>query len=68
MVDKSTASMDGRSEQVFLELLSKLRSMCTIVIVTQWPYLLEQCDKVYELKGGNFVPVKAMPARGEAVS
>ena len=67
IVDKTTASMDRRSEKIFLELLDKLRSLCTIVIVSQWPYLLSLCDKVYELKDGALQETEALPARGASV-
>ena len=67
IVDKTTASMDRRSEQIFLELLGKLQSMCTIIIVSQWPYLLSLCDKVYEMKDGSLMEKEALPLRGASV-
>jgi ATP-binding cassette subfamily C protein LapB len=56
IADKTTASMDRRSEEAFLELLELLKPMCTIIIITQWPQLLEWCDQAYEFKHGKFGP------------
>ena len=41
--------------------------MCTVIIVTQWPVLLERCDQVFELKDGDLHPIESMPERGKAV-
>jgi ATP-binding cassette subfamily C protein LapB len=68
LIDKATASMDGPSEQIFLELLDKLQHSTTIILITQWPYLLGLCDQVFELKHGNMEPMRAKPSRGEAVT
>jgi len=53
LIDKTTASMDGSTEKMFVELLRKLSPLCTIVVVSQWPVLLDMCEKVYELKDGK---------------
>jgi ATP-binding cassette, subfamily C, bacterial LapB len=67
IIDKTTVTMDRRSEQIFLDLVHKLRSICTIIVVSQWPYLLGLCDSVYELKDTSLKPRDLLPSRGTAV-
>jgi len=67
LIDKTTASMDGATEKMFVEVLQKLNPLCSVVIVSQWPVLLGMCEKVYELKDGRLQDPRGMGIDKEMV-
>lgn len=67
LVDKTTTSMDGATEKMFVELLQKLNPLCSVVIVSQWPVLLGMCERVYELKDGRLEDPQSLGSTKEMV-
>lgn len=52
LLDKTNASMDRESEEIFFWLIQHLKGRCTIVIATNHPTLLAMADRVYEIQEG----------------
>ncbi|MEO5341447.1 MAG: ABC transporter transmembrane domain-containing protein [Magnetococcus sp. MYC-9] len=52
LLDKTNASMDRESEQIFFWLLRHLKGRCTIVMATSQPEILAMADRVYEIRQG----------------
>ncbi len=54
LFDEPTANLDAESIDVFLDTLEKIAPEKICIVVTHDPRVMERCDTVIEVKGGNF--------------
>jgi len=53
--DKTAASMDNESEDVFASLIQRLKGNTTVILVTAHAPQLRSCDAVYEIEKGRLI-------------
>jgi ABC-type bacteriocin/lantibiotic exporter with double-glycine peptidase domain len=54
ILDEATASMDRRSEQFVLKLLSKIKNEMGIIFITHRLHVLKRfCDRIYIIENGT---------------
>ena len=53
ILDESTSNLDSMAESNIIELLQKLNSEITIIIVSHKKSSLKECNKVYEINNGK---------------
>ena len=53
ILDESTSNLDSIAESNIIELLQKLNSEITIIIVSHKKSSLKECNKVYEINNGK---------------
>ena len=56
--DESTNALDSEAEQKIIEEIKDLKKTKTIIIISHKLSNLEICDKVYQLKNKQLIPIK----------
>ena len=55
ILDKTDASMDSESRELFEWLIRRVKGVCTVIVITNQIRLLRECDRVLELFYGKLV-------------
>ena len=58
VLDEITSALDKNNEKIILNSIKKLSNKMTILIISHRDEALKICDKVYDLKDGNFNLIK----------
>ena len=53
--DESTSALDAKTEQEFINDINKLKMKKTLIIISHRENVLENCDRIYEIKDKNIV-------------
>ena len=51
--DESTSALDSKTEQELINDINKLKTNKTLIIISHRMSVLENCDRVYEIKNKN---------------
>ncbi|MEO5333403.1 MAG: ABC transporter transmembrane domain-containing protein [Magnetococcus sp. YQC-5] len=59
--DKANAALDQESDTVFLQFFLRMKNRSTLVLFTDHPSLLKECDRVYDLLNGQVLLMEPKP-------
>jgi ATP-binding cassette subfamily C protein len=58
ILDEPTSALDINNQNLFLDILNKLKKKMTIILITHNHKLLNECDKIYNLTQNRLVKLK----------